>query len=167
MIFKLKWTWNIIYKRIAALLFVEPNAFWYICRFYMIHLQFIHVMLFCDSGIIYSSSYKLYLFLHDSSTVHTCILKPDTWPPIPPWFCPTWSWNASSFEPTWHSHTGWHVKDNGTGPHSLSSTTFFCSAMAERGAQGARRGATVHAWRVAGTCAWNRDSKSQEANTPK
>jgi hypothetical protein len=171
--------------------------------FYMIHLQFIHVL-----------------------------LKPDTWP-IPPWFYLTWSWNANGFEPTWHSHTGPHVKDNGTGPHSLSSTTqvhktvtgpvFFpekpdrltekcifwsgwgtgnrpvwltgrtgntgysgksvgsqwirtpwhhhlnCSTMDELGAQGARGGATVqgNAWRVAGTCAWNQASKSQEANTPK
>jgi hypothetical protein len=120
MIFKIKWTWNIIYKRIAALLFVEPNAFWFICRFYMIHLQFIHnVMLFYDSRIIYSSSYKLYFFLHDSSTVHTCIIE-------------TRHMNSYSTMvlsdvelKTWYSHTGSHVKDNGTGPHSLSSTTFF------------------------------------------
>jgi hypothetical protein len=101
--------WNL-----CVLIYIYVGSTWFICSSYM--LCFFMKGLYRAVHTSYNFFYMIHLqFIH-------VLLKPDTWP-IPPWFYLTWSWNANGFEPTWHSHTGPHVKDNGTGPHSLSSTT--------------------------------------------
>jgi hypothetical protein len=142
--------WKLWYKRIAALLFVEPNAFWFICRFYMIHPQFVHnVMLFYDSRIIFISSYKLYFFstwfiyssyMYYWDQTHDLLFHHG--------FVRRGAKNVA--QPHTHDHMS---KTMARGLTPCPTPPFFCSAMAEPWAQGARRGATVqgNAWRMAGT----------------